>query len=179
MTLGDRIAVMNHGSLLQYDTPLQVYDRPVNRFVAGFVGSPAMNFLPGRLETADGDTVISTSVGRIPLSAEIASRLRAGSEAEFVVGVRPEDLEVVSDRTANVAGAGPSSTGWRLDALPVTLVETLGHSVRMHVGERPGTTLIATLPRSCDASVGDHLRLCVDIEKVHLFSATDDGARLA
>src|SRR3954454_1957731 len=94
MTLGDRVAVMRAGILQQVDTPANLYESPDNLFVAGFIGSPSMNFLPGRLE---GDT-ITTPVGDMQLPDKLRSRLqrngdKGGGGRDVVVGMRPEHFE--------------------------------------------------------------------------------------
>src|SRR4051794_27654166 len=91
MTLGDRVAVMRAGLIQQVDTPANLYDSPQNLFVAGFIGSPSMNFLPGRLE---GD-VVKTPIGDLPLPAKLRSGLQRGEggSRDVIVGVRPEHFE--------------------------------------------------------------------------------------
>src|ERR1700736_5836368 len=95
MTLGDRIAVMRAGVLQQVGAPSELYGGPVNLFVAGFIGSPSMNFLPGEL---DGDH-ISLPIGDLPLSSELRSRLESGpggGRGGVIAGLRPEDFEDAS-----------------------------------------------------------------------------------
>jgi multiple sugar transport system ATP-binding protein len=94
MTLGDRVAVMRAGLIQQVDTPANLYDSPQNLFVAGFIGSPSMNFLPGQLE---GD-VVKTPIGELPLSAKMRSGLQRGEGGarDVIVGVRPEHFEDAS-----------------------------------------------------------------------------------
>ncbi|GAC1490892.1 MAG: sn-glycerol-3-phosphate ABC transporter ATP-binding protein UgpC [Solirubrobacteraceae bacterium] len=90
MTLGDRVAVMRGGVLQQVGTPRELYNNPVNLFVAGFIGSPAMNFLPGRLEGEQ----LHLPIGDVPLDAELRGKLAGGEGArEVIVGLRPEDFE--------------------------------------------------------------------------------------
>ena len=90
MTLGDRVAVMRAGIIQQVDTPANLYENPQNLFVAGFIGSPSMNFLPGRLE---GDAV-KTAIGDIPLSDRARAGVqKAGSGQDVIVGMRPEHFE--------------------------------------------------------------------------------------
>src|SRR5215216_7149382 len=90
MTLGDRVAVMRAGIIQQVDTPANLYESPQNLFVAGFIGSPSMNFLPGRLE---GD-VVKTPIGDVPLSERVRQGIQsAGSGREVIVGMRPEHFE--------------------------------------------------------------------------------------
>jgi multiple sugar transport system ATP-binding protein len=93
MTLGDRVAVMRAGALQQVGTPAELYSDPANLFVAGFIGSPAMNFMPARLE---GDTV-KLPLGDIPLSRALRDRLGSGADGrEVVAGIRPENFEDAS-----------------------------------------------------------------------------------
>jgi multiple sugar transport system ATP-binding protein len=90
LTLGDRVAVMRAGIIQQVDTPKVLYDDPLNLFVAGFIGSPAMNFLPGRLE---GDT-IKLPFGDVPIPDQIKSKLQGnGNARDVIVGIRPEHFE--------------------------------------------------------------------------------------
>ena len=90
MTLGDRVAVMRAGVLQQVGSPADLYADPANLFVAGFIGSPSMNFMPGKIE---GDTVV-LPIGKVPIPAELREKLSGGSGTrDVVVGVRPESFE--------------------------------------------------------------------------------------
>src|SRR2546423_10043802 len=91
MTMGDRIAVMNSGRLQQVDAPETLYDNPANMFVAGFIGSPRINFLPGRLTTAQGAATVEFLGVKTSLSAR-AKLTADASDGEVTVGLRPEDL---------------------------------------------------------------------------------------
>jgi multiple sugar transport system ATP-binding protein len=114
MTLGDRVAVMRGGVIQQVDTPKNLYENPKNLFVAGFIGSPSMNFLPARLE---GDT-IKLPFGDAPLPDELKSRLKGdGKVREVIAGVRPEHFED--------AQVEPDKPGLKFSA-PVTVVESMG-----------------------------------------------------
>jgi multiple sugar transport system ATP-binding protein len=90
MTLGDRVAVMRGGYLQQVDAPKALYSNPINLFVAGFIGSPAMNFVPARLE----DDMLRLPFGDVPLEGELRARLQGdGSERDIIAGLRPEHFE--------------------------------------------------------------------------------------
>jgi multiple sugar transport system ATP-binding protein len=89
MTLGDRVAVMRSGRIQQVDTPKKLYSDPVNLFVAGFIGSPAMNFVPARIE----DEQIRLPFGDVALSGELRSRLKGDGHRDVIAGVRPEHFE--------------------------------------------------------------------------------------
>jgi multiple sugar transport system ATP-binding protein len=115
MTLGDRVAVMRAGIIQQVDTPKVLYEDPTNLFVAGFIGSPSMNFLPGRLE---GDT-IKLPFGDAPIPAQIKSKLRGnGNARDVIVGIRPEHFE-----DAAVAGDAHNLLKFKTK---VAVVESMG-----------------------------------------------------
>ncbi|MBA3348013.1 MAG: ATP-binding cassette domain-containing protein, partial [Actinobacteria bacterium] len=127
MTMGDRVAVMRKGELQQVDSPQQLYDRPVNLFVGGFIGSPAMNLVEASLEQRNGDLVAVMGSGEILLGREtLAARpgLAAYEGRTLVLGIRPEDLE---DATLE----GDDGERQRLNG-KVTLTEALGSEVMVH-----------------------------------------------
>jgi multiple sugar transport system ATP-binding protein len=127
MTLGDRVAVMRKGVLQQVGPPQELYDRPVNLFVAGFIGSPGMNVLAGRLETDAQDqywTVLGSQ--RLKLAESVLHErpgLKAYVDRDVIVGIRPEDME-----DAEIAG---TSDGLMLDSV-ADLVEAMGSDVLVH-----------------------------------------------
>ncbi|MCR4562049.1 MAG: ATP-binding cassette domain-containing protein [Bacilli bacterium] len=103
MTLGDRIVIMRNGVIQQIGTPKQVFDDPANLFVAGFIGSPQMNFLPGTIAEENGTYVVSTYGSVTKLSASYAELLKnnAVSDGEIVVGVRPEHFSLTCKKSEN------------------------------------------------------------------------------
>jgi multiple sugar transport system ATP-binding protein len=96
LTMSDRIAVMNHGKLLQYGSPHEIYNRPRNIFVASFMGSPAMNFLDGELSQLDEAVFFRADQFSYPLSAEISAQLRISPSKAVTLGIRPESIEVAT-----------------------------------------------------------------------------------
>jgi multiple sugar transport system ATP-binding protein len=137
MTMGQRVAVMRKGHLEQVDSPQELYDRPVNLFVGGFIGSPAMNMLEGRVERDDGRTAVRIGEQRLALHEELLAA-RRGLEAyvdrDVIVGIRPEDLE-----DAALAPDTPADS--RLKGT-MRLREALGSEVMAHliVEARPAVT---------------------------------------
>jgi multiple sugar transport system ATP-binding protein len=162
MTMGDRVAVLRDGKLQQYATPSELYDHPVNAFVAGFIGSPAMNLLDLR-RSGDGVTLGGME---IPLSR--AARDAAGSADTVTVGVRPEDLSLDSEGS----GTGVKAV--------VDVVEELGSESYLyaHMAEDEGTTLVVRGPGRTTVRYGDTVALRVNSDAVHVFDSSS-GERLA
>ena len=159
MTLGDRLLVLNAGEVEQIGAPLDVYARPASVFVAGFIGSPAMSFTPGRV--TDGGRSVAVGEARLPLVGH--SNLPAGRAV--TVGIRPEHL------LPPTGGAGAT--------LPFTVAwfEALGADTILHGHLPGGTTLTARTPGTTLPQPGDRLELCVAPQHVHLFDP-ESGRRL-
>ncbi|TWG99911.1 carbohydrate ABC transporter ATP-binding protein (CUT1 family) [Mesorhizobium sp. J18] len=158
MTLADRLVVMNSGVAEQIDTPMAVYERPATRFVAGFIGSPAMNMLPGTVDRSG----IALESGRI-LAVPEAERLETGRRV--LLGVRPEHLKLAAANEATFA-------------LGVTAVETLGADTLAHGRfEDSSGDFVARLPGDAKIAAGERLPLAVETGKTHFFDA-DTGLRI-
>ena len=162
MTMGQRIAVMKDGRLQQVGTPLEVYRRPANLFVAGFVGSPPMNLLPVRV---GGDGTLLAGAGfELPVPRSARGGLGGQDGRELVAGIRPEGLAE--------AGVGPSA-GARL-AAEVELAEPLGSEVVVHA-RRGEHVLIAKLGPHRVPELGARIELELDPEALHLFDAASQA----
>src|SRR5712671_2260217 len=160
MTMGDRIAVMDHGRLQQVDTPEALYDSPANIFVAGFIGSPRMNFLPGRITSDAGSTSVEFLGVKVVLSA--TSRLIGDSAGGDVqVGIRPEDL-------AWRPAAGPDSTV-TLSA-EVDVVEPMGHEAYV-TALCLGNSVISRFPPRSGVRTRERVELALNPARLHLFDA--------
>ena len=192
MTMGDRIAVMNDGRLEQVGTPQEVYDHPANLFVAGFIGSPAMNFFSGHLESDS----IKTPMGAIPLDDQLRRRLEShgsGTRA-VIIGIRPEDFE-----DAQFAPEG--HVGWTFEA-PIELTESMGSEIYAHfdfesgeavqadelrelqedagTSDVPGSAsghAVARVDANSSVKAGQRSKLWLDVTKLHVFDPSD-GASL-
>ena len=165
MTLGDRVVVMKDGVVQQVGEPLELYNTPANKFVAGFIGSPAMNFANVTVTEANGALLAENSGLRITLPAETAQRLRGHVGREITLGVRPEDLTV-----ANAANADEPS----FDAV-VEVVEQLGSEILldMKVGEG---MMVASVEPTVRVKVRDKLRLAMRPSRLHVFDAKTEAA---
>jgi multiple sugar transport system ATP-binding protein len=165
MTLGDRIVLMDRGIVQQVDTPMNIYQRPSNQFVASFIGSPAMNFIPGEIE--NGAFRFAAVNGTQAATANAASHdirldtaVRAGPA---VLGIRPEDL--LSE-----------NNGAQFATVTLDVVEHMGHETIAHFA-LAGKDHVARLPATTRAQPGDRLPLSIRPGAYHLFSAAD-GRRL-
>jgi multiple sugar transport system ATP-binding protein len=193
MTMGDRVAVMRDGRLQQVDIPQVLYDRPANAFVAGFIGSPAMNLVQARLTAGEG-AAATIELGEVvlPLPRSLLARrpgLAHYAGRDVVVGIRPEDIEDAS--------LVPSANGSSLP-VRVTLAEALGSEVIAHfplggvvataAAEVPsdapaveaapasGAVLTARLSPRSGARTGQPLRVVIDLERLHFFDPETDQA---
>src|SRR4030081_3665849 len=160
MTMGDRIAVMNHGRLQQVDAPETLYDSPANMFVAGFIGSPRMNFIPGRITSSGGSAAVEFLGAVTPLNA--GSRLITETgDGEVVVGVRPEDL---SWRHA----AGPDSTV--TFTAEVDVVEPMAREAWV-TALCTGNSVISRCPPRSGVRTREQVELALNPARLHLFDA--------
>jgi multiple sugar transport system ATP-binding protein len=181
MTMGDRIAVMRDGTLQQVDTPERVYRRPKNRFVAGFIGSPAMNVVSARLARGEGGVTASFGEHRLAIADDVIGD-RPGlfaREGHVLLGIRPEDLE-----DAEFAAEAPPET---TITTTCTLREALGSEVLLHFPVATAATwdadatgpiepvggesaaLVARVHPESRVREGDRLRLVVDTKRLHFF----------
>jgi ABC-type sugar transport system ATPase subunit len=152
MTLADRICVLRDGVVQQVGTPAELFDRPTNRFVAGFIGSPSMNFLSGRLET-DSSAVVGDS-----FAVPVVGR----TEGDVILGVRPNDLRLSSD--GGIVGT-------------VSLIEPMGWEAHVHVAVGAARLLLRVETFDLDGLVvGSPIRMSA--ARVHLFADDSEGARL-
>ncbi len=165
MTLGDRVVVMRDGWVQQVGEPLELYNQPANRFVAGFLGSPAMNFTTVRLSRENGGLWALADGIRLKLPPTAASRLAPYADREVSLGVRPEDMRVAG-------AADPDDLA--IDAL-VEVVERLGSEILLDVTVG-GTTMVAAVDPSVVANMHDRLRLALNPERLHFFDSATEAA---
>ena len=191
MTLGDRLAVMRSGILQQVGSPHELYANPVNLFVAGFIGSPAMNFMAGTLEEGG----VTTSIGRLPLSPQLRQALESGNSGrQVIVGIRPEDIE-----DASLVQAADQAKGVKFRAT-IDVVESMGSDVFIYFTQESGLTaktdqladlaadsgsaelgsaetVTARLDPTTQIKEGDSAELWADVSSMHIFDP-DNGENL-
>jgi multiple sugar transport system ATP-binding protein len=167
MTMGDRIAVMNFGVLQQVGMPQDLYEHPINKFVAGFIGSPAMNFVNVSTTTEGGKAVLKNASLVLPIPDRLKAAVEGGSK-ELTAGIRPEHFQIIN------GGVTPTGVGATVRAT-CDVVEFLGNEELLHirVGEHD---LVAIVDASHRVRPGDVLDLFVPMEKIHLFDAEEGGA---
>ena len=161
MTMGDRIVVMKDGLVQQVDTPLNLYDRPANLFVAGFIGSPAMNFIDSALADAGGKLLIDAGSFRLEVPSDLVSQARPWAGRRVVFGVRPEDI---ADR-AMANGAQPA---WTIKAT-VDVHEPLGSDSILYL-TAGAHSIVARVDARTQARMGDSVEVIFNMRKMHLFN---------
>ncbi len=163
MTLGDRLVVLHAGRIQQVGSPIDVYRSPANRFVAGFIGTPPMNFLEGRMEREhDGFVFVSKDL-RIPLAAERRPDRALPPGESVTLGVRPEDLALAHE-------PAPGTVSGQL-----ILAEVLGATTHLHV-DVDGRRLIAAVASGPAQRPNASVNLALDRQRLHFFAP--DGSSL-
>lgn len=160
MTMGTRICVLDFGVLQQIDSPFNLYHNPHNAFVAGFIGSPAMNFFDAKLEKNDEGLVINCSVFQLHVPEEKAEIYRSYVGKDIIFGIRPEDLH---DLEYQPPGITPANIEARVD-----VIEQMGHEVIIHLEEADSSFIARTDPRT-RTHVGDRMGMVVNMDNMHLF----------
>ncbi len=169
MTMGDRIVVMKDGWIQQVDTPLDLYNRPVNQFVAGFIGSPPMNFFSGRILRNGNAVVFDEGTFQVPLAPTAASALAGRDGQEVVMGIRPENM----DERPGVTHPDPATT---IHAT-VEVSEMMGAEVYLtSTTGRSGFT--ARVGAGCTRHAGDSIEIVLDMDKAHFFGVPDGESLL-
>ena len=167
MTLGNRIAVMDRGRLQQFDTPMTVYHQPANRFVAGFLGMPPMNFLEGTLRREEGTVWFVGAGTRLRISPPLAQLAVEWIDQSLVLGVRPEAIQL-----------GRSADDGALFQLKISLVEPLGNSIDVYATTSAGDPMIARVSAKKQFEPNQEFAAQLDPSGVHLFEPGKYGANL-
>jgi multiple sugar transport system ATP-binding protein len=195
MTLGDRVAIMLHGELQQVASPMELYNTPKNLFVAGFIGSPGMNFLPATIV----DGVAKLPMASVPLPKEVLDRVgRVDPKKSLIAGIRPEDFEDIAMVADDVRDRG-TTFNTKFD-----LVEAMGAEYYVHFGVKADalqssdhldallddqggvsetssegdTVVVARLDAESNVKVGEPTEVWIDASKMHFFDA-DSGMSLS
>ena len=167
MTMGDRICVMKDGNIMQVDGPLNLYNNPQNMFVAGFIGSPPMNFFKGQVVDGDGgkkfvETPASGKGFELLLDNRLATSAQKGGK-EIVFGIRPEDIETVSATDAE-----------SIEAI-IDVAEPMGAETFLYLTTPGGHNFIGKVQADHSFSLGEKIHVRFDLARCHLFDAETEN----
>jgi multiple sugar transport system ATP-binding protein len=172
MTMADRIVIMNHGRIQQLGTPLEVYDTPANRFVAGFIGSPPMNFFEGEIAADPAGAAVRLGGGvLVPLARP---ELAASAGRKVFLGIRPEHISLAA------SGRPLSDVAWAAIGMPakvpasIEFVEPLGHRAIVTAGSPIGAFLMETETHAA-IRTGEPVDLWFDMNRAYLFDRDSDA----
>src|SRR3954453_17247725 len=165
MTLGDRVVVMKDGVVQQEGAPLELYQRPANRFVASFIGSPAMNFVEVSIG-AGGESLWAEAEGlRIRVPSELSERMRASAGRRLTLGVRPEALRLPN-------GTDPAKYTF---ASAVSVLEPLGNEILLNF-RAAGVPMVARVDPGVRVKLHENIRVAVDPARLHFFDSKTEAA---
>ena len=196
MTMGDRVAVLLDGELQQVNTPTEVYDRPANLFVAGFIGSPQMNLAEAPVERGEDGLVVTLGDARIPIPARLGEErgLHEWAGRQLIVGIRPEDLQGSGRNDGSDGRVTMKGTIERVEALGATLlgyfrvdaeapkaqgvVAAVGDEVVLDapLAGSSGTQFCATFEPRTAIRIGDSVEVTLDVERLHFFDPETERA---
>ena len=168
MTMGDRIVVLRDGLIQQVGSPLELYNKPTNKFVAGFIGTPSMNFLDVVLKKEGDDLYLDGQSFKLTVPAEFKEKLLPYVNQELTFGVRPQDL-FDSEVSKEIVTVGNT-----IDTT-VDVVEPLGSEQIIYLTTGPHT-LVAVLDMQTRTGVGNDLKIAVDTSNIHLFKSDTEIA---
>ncbi len=167
MTMGDRIAVLSDGRLMQIDSPRNLYNLPANIFVAGFIGSPSMNFFNSTLVGEEGNMYLDTGDFRVRIPDQRKAAFNNYVGKEVVFGVRPEHVHAPEYAPPNILAAPMEGT--------VEVVELLGHEQHLFVNTGRNS-LVATVDTRMSVTFGNKIGLVMDMTNMHLFDKNTEEA---
>ena len=169
MSMGDRIAVMLDGTIQQTGNPVQVYDYPVNRFVAGFLGTPPMNFFAGRVDYGNGAPSFVIDGRTVTLPQALGATLREHHGSEMVLGVRPEDisLEGIPGQLNNAIAA------------TVNVIQPLGSCADVSLTNDAGQRFTISVDPHTQLRTNDAVKVHIDVQKAHVFEAGSLGRNVS
>ncbi|MBL8091032.1 MAG: sn-glycerol-3-phosphate ABC transporter ATP-binding protein UgpC [Anaerolineales bacterium] len=167
MTMASRIAVINKGLLQQLDTPQALYDKPNNLFVAGFIGSPAMNFFSATLNVSDGKVLVETDSFKVQIPEALSAPYKNLGGKNIIFGIRPENIHDPEFAPPNIHGEKVS--------VKVDVTELMGNETFLYLMSGKNTFIARVDPRS-KKRVGDDMQVIFDMDKFHIFDASTEEA---
>ena len=167
MTMASRIAVITKGILQQLDTPQNLYDRPNNLFVAGFIGSPAMNFFPGKLHKDGGKLLVDTGDFSVAIPAKLSAPYERHAGKDIIFGIRPENIHDADFIPPNIDSEKVS--------VKVDVTELMGNEIFLYLISGKNTFVSRVDPRS-KLRVGQQATVAFDMDSFHIFDAATEEA---
>lgn len=167
MTMATRIAVMNKGILQQLDTPQVLYDRPSNLFVAGFIGSPSMNFFPGKVSVSGGNVSVDMESFKVQVPDALAAPYKNMDGKRVTFGIRPENIHDPEFAPVNIHGEKVTAK--------VDVTELMGNETFLYLVNGKNTFIARVDPRS-KKRVGDDMQVIFDMDKFHIFDLETEEA---
>jgi multiple sugar transport system ATP-binding protein len=169
MTMGTKIVIMNEGVVNQVGSPMEIYDFPVNKFVAGFIGNPGMNFLPAKIIAKDSTLYVDAGSFQLLIPPKKHSFLQSKTDREVILGIRPEHLQ-------DVAFPDDSKVTDTFKAV-VEVVETLGAEIQLDVSSGAHNLVARVDPRTT-AKRHQDIELAVNMDKIHIFETEPPNQRV-
>lgn len=167
MTMASRIAVINKGILQQLDTPQMLYDHPANLFVAGFIGSPSMNFFPGTISVSGGKVAVDMDGFKVQIPDALAAPYKDMGDKKIIFGIRPENIHDPDFAPPNIHGEKV--------AAKVDVTELMGNETFLYLVNGKNTFIARVDPRS-HKRVGDDVQVIFDMDKFHIFDVETEEA---
>lgn len=169
MTMGTKIVIMKDGEIQQAGRPMEIYKRPLNMFVAGFIGSPSMNFFPARIVSTNSEILIETESFRVPVPQTMHHKYHNLSGKEVIFGIRPEDIhssDFIKDYIEEAVVKGI-----------VEVIEPLGPEILLDIrcGE---SSFVARVDPRVETDLGQEIKLILDMEKMHVFEANSPHRKI-
>jgi multiple sugar transport system ATP-binding protein len=168
MTMASRIAVMKDGLLQQIDSPQDLYDKPKNVFVGGFIGSPSMNFFDATLVESDGKLEINTGGFRMGVPDKLATQWRAYKGREVIFGIRPEDIHAKQFTPPDILEADTSAQ--------VDVTELMGNEIFLYLMTKDNKQFIARVDPRVRVNPGDEIELAINMANAHIFDPKTEEA---
>jgi multiple sugar transport system ATP-binding protein len=164
MTMGDRIVVMKDGNIQQIDTPLNLYNHPMNKFVAGFIGSPAMNFMTGKVVRDNG---LFFNEGRFQFQVpnKFENNVEKFKDGEVIFGIRPEHFYLAEDAASVTEKAEVTAA--------VEVVEPMGNEIYLYLNTGINS-LVARVNARSEPPIGSQIKLVLDMSKAHFFDSQSE-----
>ncbi len=167
MSIGDRIAILNQGRIEQVGTPREVYDKPANIFVASFIGSPPMNFIPGILNAEEGKFFVDLGFSKFPLPEKMENQIRRLNYSlplKITVGIRPEHVEIAKNGEGLIKGK-------------IDVIELVGKEFIVHL-DLFGWSLVSVTSATMELSPGEDVGVLLDPGRMHFFESETGKALL-